>query len=505
MANPQHAFINLVETMGGDLAVVNSARVSYGSSSVELTEKDERLISRLLRDHHGTPFEQSVMTFYVRCPIFVAREWFRHRMGCLTGDTEITLSSESGKTVYKRTIKEIYDLKHGGVVDQMPVLVKNGTSKAGTPVFRDARRRYKNAERTRILPNCQDRTMRVLDEETGLFTTGKMADVWETGVKEVYLVETEDGKSVRASAEHPFLTDDGWVKAKDLTGEEFLVSSKPVAANDRVIPPRLREGIGIWVQMLRRRMIDPRGATCYICGHFFEADQIDLDHVVPVVADLKLALDEDNIKPACKACHRAKSNEEQAFTADGRRKTVLGIKWVKIKSKPIIVGEEMTYDIEMEAPHHNYVANGLVVHNSFNEISGRYKELPTDFYVPRQFRIPNPDTKQMDYKYIDAPDELNAEATAIAKKLYKQAEDAYRALLDAGIAKEHARIVLPVGIFTEFRWTVNARALMNFLALRNEPSAMGEIRSYARGIEKLFSDFMPVTHKAFVDAKRVAP
>jgi thymidylate synthase (FAD) len=501
----EHAFVELVDKMGGDLSVVNSARVSYGKHSMELTEKDERLIHRLLKDRHGTPFEQATMTFYVRCPIFVAREWMRHRIGCLTGDTEITLSSESGKTVYKRTIKEIYDLKHGGVVDQMPVLVKNGTSKAGTPVFRDARRRYKNAERTRILPNCQDRTMRVLDEDTGLFTTGKMADVWETGVKEVYIVETEDGKSVRASAEHPFLTDDGWVKAKDLTGEEFLVSSKPVAANDRVIPPRLREGIGIWVQMLRRRMIDPRGATCYICGHFFGADQIDLDHVVPVVADLKLALDEDNIKPACKACHRAKSNEEQAFTADGRRKTVLGIKWVKIKSKPIIVGEEMTYDIEMEAPHHNYVANGLVVHNSFNEISGRYSQLPTDFYMPNPFRVPNPDTKQMDYKYIDADAELNEQAQIVAAHAYEVAQDAYHTLLEMGIAKEHARIILPVGLFTEFRWAINARSLMNFLSLRTAPGAMAEIRGYANFIEQLWATWMPVTAAAFDKYGRVAP
>ena len=252
-------------------------------------------------------------------------------------------------------------------------------------------------------------------------------------------------------------------------------------------------------------MIDPRGGVCYICNGYFTADQLDMDHVVPVVTDLKLALDEDNINPACKKCHRAKSNGEQALTADGRRKTVLGMKWIKIKSKPIVVGEEMTYDIEMEAPHHNYVANGLVVHNSFNEISGRYKELPTDFYVPGNFRIPNPDTAQMDYKYIDAPADLNEQAKVIVEDAHLHAEAAYKALLQLGIAKEHARIVVPVSIFTEFRWTINARSLMNFLSLRTSPGAMAEIRGYANFIEQLWKGYMPVTHAAFDQYGRVAP
>lgn len=223
MEKADHAFINIVDAMGGDLAVVNGARVSYGGSVTELNEKDKRLIGRLLRDHHGTPFEQAVFTFYVRCPIFVAREWFRHRIG------------------------------------------------------------------------------------------------------------------------------------------------------------------------------------------------------------------------------------------------------------------------------------------SFNEISGRYKELECDFYTPKKFRMPDPERVQMDYKYMDADDETNKKAAAIANRLYQDAAIAYRELLDLGIAKEHARIVLPVGIYTEFRWTVNARALMNFLTLRNAPDAMGEIRTYAMGIEKLFSDQMPVTYAAYIDAGRVAP
>lgn len=219
----QPASINLVEIMGKDLAVVNSARVSYGNSTFELSEKDERLIHRLLRDRHGTPFEQAVMTWYVRCPIFVAREWFRHRIG------------------------------------------------------------------------------------------------------------------------------------------------------------------------------------------------------------------------------------------------------------------------------------------SFNEFSARYKEMPMDFYTPKNFRVPAPEEVQMNYKYVNADEKTNEQATEILRQVYEMCQWGYESLLELGIAKEHARVGLPVGIYTEFRWTINARALMNFLALRNHPAAMAEIRAYAKAIESIWATEMPVTSAAFIANGRVAP
>lgn len=239
MADEQQAYVNLVEFMGGDLAVVNSARVSYRKSSYELTEKDERLINRLLRDRHGTPFEQAVFTFYVKCPIFVAREWFRHRIG------------------------------------------------------------------------------------------------------------------------------------------------------------------------------------------------------------------------------------------------------------------------------------------SFNEVSGRYKELETKFYTPTKFRVPDPERATMDYTFKDADPVTNQAATDAVRGAYEYVAAVYHYLVSPvvptdeqvakgvtpglGIAKEHARIVLSVGIYTEFRWTVNARALMNFVSLRTHPTAMKEIRIYAGGIEQIFKNEMPVTHAAFVEHGRIAP
>lgn len=73
--------VNLVSSMASDLMVVNAARVSFDRRSEELTEADKGLIRFLMRERHGTPFEHNAFTFLIKCPIFVAREWFRHRIG----------------------------------------------------------------------------------------------------------------------------------------------------------------------------------------------------------------------------------------------------------------------------------------------------------------------------------------------------------------------------------------------------------------------------------------
>src|SRR5438067_4510252 len=76
-----HGFVRLDDAMATDLSVVNSARVSFGRRKTEMDEADEGLIRFLMRDRHGTPFEHNSFRFHIRAPIFVAREWFRHRVG----------------------------------------------------------------------------------------------------------------------------------------------------------------------------------------------------------------------------------------------------------------------------------------------------------------------------------------------------------------------------------------------------------------------------------------
>jgi thymidylate synthase (FAD) len=76
-----HGFVRLDGAMADDLSVVNGARVSFARRKTEMDDSDAGLIRFLMRDRHGTPFEHNAFRFHVRCPIFVAREWFRHRVG----------------------------------------------------------------------------------------------------------------------------------------------------------------------------------------------------------------------------------------------------------------------------------------------------------------------------------------------------------------------------------------------------------------------------------------
>lgn len=76
----EHGFIRLDEVSASDLSVVNAARVSFAKKSYSMKESDEKLILFLMKNRHGTPFEHNYFRFHVKCPIFVAREWFRHRI-----------------------------------------------------------------------------------------------------------------------------------------------------------------------------------------------------------------------------------------------------------------------------------------------------------------------------------------------------------------------------------------------------------------------------------------
>lgn len=73
--------LQLIQHTGGDTMIVNSARVSFGKRIEKLEDKDRKLIRFLLDHHHGTPLEHTSLTFLVKCPLFVARQWHRHRIG----------------------------------------------------------------------------------------------------------------------------------------------------------------------------------------------------------------------------------------------------------------------------------------------------------------------------------------------------------------------------------------------------------------------------------------
>jgi thymidylate synthase (FAD) len=142
---------------------------------------------------------------------------------------------------------------------------------------------------------------------------------------------------------------------------------------------------------------------------------------------------------------------------------------------------------------------------SFNEFSLRYARATDDFYVPEADDVRSQVGKPGAYTFEPVDQELAEHTREEFRAVYDHAYETYERLVEAGVAREVARSVLPVGAYTQFYWTVNARALMNFVSLRNSEFAQLEIRRYAEVVEALFADRMPVTHAAFVAGGRVAP
>jgi thymidylate synthase (FAD) len=149
---------------------------------------------------------------------------------------------------------------------------------------------------------------------------------------------------------------------------------------------------------------------------------------------------------------------------------------------------------------------------SYNEESGRYRELRPVFYVPGPDRKLVQEGKPGHYQFVDGTPEQHALVEAETRRVCTEAYAAYQRMLAAGVAREVARIVLPLTIYSSMYVTFNARSLMNFLSLRTKredsrfPSfPQREIEMVAEKMEAEWARLMPVTHAAFDANGRVAP
>ncbi|MBC7464109.1 MAG: FAD-dependent thymidylate synthase [Actinobacteria bacterium] len=149
---------------------------------------------------------------------------------------------------------------------------------------------------------------------------------------------------------------------------------------------------------------------------------------------------------------------------------------------------------------------------SYNEESGRYRELQPVFYVP------NPDRRLIQvgktgaYTFVEGTLEQYEVTVKAMKESYIYVYERYQRMLGAGIAREVARAVLPVALYSSMYVTMNARALMNFLSLRTAregshfPSyPQREIEMVAEKMEEHFATLMPLTYAAFEKSGRIAP
>ncbi|MFF7074820.1 FAD-dependent thymidylate synthase [Streptomyces pseudovenezuelae] len=149
---------------------------------------------------------------------------------------------------------------------------------------------------------------------------------------------------------------------------------------------------------------------------------------------------------------------------------------------------------------------------SYNEESGRYRELQPVFYVPGADRKLVQQGRPGKYVFVEGTPEQHESVAHAMEESYRQAYRAYQEMLAQGVAREVARSVLPVGLFSSMYATCNARSLMHFLGLRTQheqakvPSfPQREIEMVGEKMEAEWARLMPLTYAAFNANGRVAP
>jgi len=137
-------------------------------------------------------------------------------------------------------------------------------------------------------------------------------------------------------------------------------------------------------------------------------------------------------------------------------------------------------------------SNSSTKDHAWNEISGRYTPV-SDYYIPEVWRKQSDDNKQASEGELD--DLQQKRMTHIYERYLLDVERVYETMVKSGMAKEQARVVLPLSQYTEVYWTASFQAIMNFIELRDEKTAQWEIQQYAKCLKEMMYDIYPETVK----------
>ena len=492
------------------------------------------LVTSLLkggRGHYG-PLEHPQIVFNVGWfPHSTMQQIRTHRVGvsfdvqCLAGDTEVTFVKASGM-LRKVTIAELYDLWTNGEKAIRERKVKGRNGEAPGPYRRDCKRRLKAM------------SLRVLNEETGQFETSHLRDVMCSGLQPVYRMTFKDGRTLDCTTNHRLLTTEGWQTMGEAVGLEttpdggvasitrhcsvlangivaagkglyrdksWLVhqielgrSAKEIADLAECSETAVRD----WANRLGLQL--NRSSTQFQKGHSPWNHDPDAAYHDKQWLDESLAYEFDNLVSLCKGCHEyihhnhleaefavglqpitEPKNWQSKPKPEGRKLRAHALKVIRVE----YLGLQMTYDLEVEDPWHNFVANGLVVHNSFRYTGQRILDVvdgkrdveevfylrPLGFYTDRQGKKYeyNPDARQQDLDWC------------------LEASRRYKTRIDQGFAEEHARGLIPFDIRQHWVMSANVRSVMHLLDLRWKADAQLEAQKMCEAIWPHFAAWVP--------------
>ena len=178
------------------------------------------------------------------------------------------------------------------------------------------------------------------------------------------------------------------------------------------------------------------------------------------------------------------ANESRTFEA--RDTKLISYLWSHRHTSPF---RHASVQIHLRAPL--FVLRQWMKHQvgcAWNEVSGRYVKFDAQFYHPDEWREQHESNKQGSKGAIRGQDE----ASALYKESLDLALERYHQLLERGVCKEQARMLLPLSLYSECYWTVSLQALMHFLELREDRHSQWEIQEYARAVREITTPHFPI-------------
>ena len=406
-------------------------------------------------------------TLELEYPRFIHSEFMTHRMFCLDGDSLLEFDLPKGQGEYKRVFTM--------TLREFAYKWFNGDSKG-----RSLRHRLSNMR------------IRQLNESTQKIETCTVRDCFISGGKEVFEI-TAGGMSVAGSKDHRILTVDGWKRIEELEVDKDYIITRAFGKLDEDVndPIRLKKfgdnWKSTWLNQIRQDKLIDQNFSCYDCGTELLIAAHDLHHVIPVYMDESKAFDYNNIVALCKDCHQERHRIQgwQGGTYLYGKPELLQ----SIKS----LGHKETFDLEMDSEYENFIANGIVVHNSRNASSSR--AIPVNKMIEKVRNDPAmPIHWGRNQKGMQADEELNIfdKEQAIQDWRYGalRAVDVAIRISELEIHKQIVnRLTEP---FQHIKVIVTATEWDNFFNLRLHKDAQPEMQELARCMKQAMDESTPV-------------
>lgn len=407
-------------------------------------------------------------TLELNYPRFIHSEMMTHRMFCLDGDSLLEFDLPSGQSGYKR----VFTMSLGEFAHKW----YNGDSKG-----RSLRHRLSNMR------------IRQLDESTQKIETCTIKDCFISGEKEVFEIEA-GGMKVAGSKDHRILTVEGWKRIEDLEVDKDFIITRAFGKldEDTLDPIRLKKfgdtWKSTWLNQIRQDKLIEQNFSCFDCGTELLIAPHDLHHVVPVYEDASRAFDFDNIVALCEDCHKER-HRIQGWQGNtylyGKPEKLTAIKSLGIK---------LTYDLEMDSEYENFVANGIIVHNSRNAASSRaipigkmIKQVRENPAMPIHWgRNQSGMQAGEEIKQIEGVGGIKHWWGEVANNTVSEVHEMSVCL---GLHKQVLNRLLEP--FQWMKMIVTATEWDNFFKLRLHPDAQPEIQELARCMKKAMDESVP--------------